>query len=197
MLLYYFALFVLGLFALYKYLTPKTPPNFPPGPKSYPLAGGAWIFEKITKGTDLDFTNAVMKMSEMYGPIIGINLGMMRSIIVTGYENVKEVLTRDEFQGRPEIFTNKLLWNGRKLGLIFSEGAFWREQRRFCLRHLRDFGFGKSEIEVVIHEEISKCLNSIKKKMKENTGGIVEMNQVFGPAVINVLWVILSGKRYD
>lgn len=31
---------------------------------------------------------------------------------------------------------------GGKYGLVFIDGPFWREQRRFSLHVLRDFGFG-------------------------------------------------------
>lgn len=36
---------------------------------------------------------------------------------------------------------------------MFNEGEFWKTQRKFAIRHLRDFGFGKKTIESVILEE--------------------------------------------
>lgn len=82
------------------------------------------------------------------------------------------------------------------LGLIFAEGEKWKEQRRFTLRNLRNFGFGKSSLETVIHEEITECIELVKKKLGNNVEGVVpDMHELFGPAVINVLWLIMSGKR--
>ncbi|XP_021945308.1 methyl farnesoate epoxidase isoform X2 [Folsomia candida] len=175
------------IYLIYRLTTPITPPNFPPGPANYPLAGGAYIFSRLNS----NFTRALIELGHKYGPITGIHLGQMRSIVVTGYDAVKEVLSRDEFQGRPEIFLNKLTYGeGRKLGLIFGEGESWKNQRRFTLRHLRGFGFGKSSMETVIHEEISELIMRLKSGPNP-----VRLDNAFGPPVINVLWVILSGKR--
>ncbi|OXA59295.1 Methyl farnesoate epoxidase [Folsomia candida] len=100
------------IYLIYRLTTPITPPNFPPGPANYPLAGGAYIFSRLNS----NFTRALIELGHKYGPITGIHLGQMRSIVVTGYDAVKEVLSRDEFQGRPEIFLNKLTYGeGRKL----------------------------------------------------------------------------------
>lgn len=65
-----------------------------------------------------DPTLAITKLTESYGPVTGIYLGFMRAIIVVGYETVKEVLTREEFQGRPDIFTNRMIHGEAKLGMI-------------------------------------------------------------------------------
>jgi hypothetical protein len=37
--------------------------------------------------------------------------------------------------------------NGGVPGVIFSHGNYWKELRRFLLRNLRDFGFGKTSME--------------------------------------------------
>lgn len=48
--------------------------------------------------------------------------------------------------------------------MFFSDGPFWVEQRRFTLRHLRDFGFGKSSMEEFIMEEIEDTIKEITQK---------------------------------
>jgi methyl farnesoate epoxidase/farnesoate epoxidase len=56
-------------------------------------------------------------------------------------------------------------------GVFFSDGTFWVEQRRFTLRHLRDFGFGKSNMETSIFEEIEEVINELRhrKEFQVNT----------------------------
>jgi hypothetical protein len=39
---------------------------------------------------------------------------------------------------------------GRFPGVVFSVGNYWRELRRFMLRNLRDFGFGKASMQETI-----------------------------------------------
>ncbi len=92
------------------------------------MAGGAWILDKNT-------ITSFIKLGQKYGPVVGIHLGMMRSIVVSGYDTIHQVLSRDEFQGRPEVFMNTLDYGkGNKMGIMFSDGNKWREQRNFTLR---------------------------------------------------------------
>jgi hypothetical protein len=49
--------------------------------------------------------------------------------------------------------------DGRQRGIIFNDGANWAEQRRFSLRHLRDFGFGKTSMESIILDEAVELIN--------------------------------------
>ncbi len=40
--------------------------------------------------------------------------------------------------------------NGDLTGIFFSNGKEWQEQRRFALKNLRDFGFGKLSMEELV-----------------------------------------------
>jgi methyl farnesoate epoxidase/farnesoate epoxidase len=50
---------------------------------------------------------------------------------------------------------------GRQPGVLQTSGKYWREQRRFLLRHLKDFGFGKSSMESTIQEEMTKLCTKL------------------------------------
>ena len=39
-------------------------------------------------------------------------------------------------------------------GIIMTDGPEWTSQRRFALKHLKDFGFGRSGLEGVIQGEV-------------------------------------------
>ena len=78
-------------------------------------------------------------------------------------------------------------------GVAFSDGQEWMEQRRFTLRHLRDFGFGKNTGEELITNELKEFIQGLDKKV----GRTVIIDRSFSVAVLNTLWTILSGVRYE
>ena len=53
------------------------------------------------------------------------------------------------------------------MGIITASGPKWREARRFVLRHLRDFGFGKTSMESVFHTDVSQLSQLLEAKVGE------------------------------
>jgi cytochrome P450 len=76
-----------------------------------------------------------------------------------------------------------------------SEGDAWESQRRFLLRQLRDFGFGKSAMESLIMEEVKEVLSTWQAKSKKGES-ITEIRETLRLAVVNSLWTILTSKRF-
>lgn len=66
----------------------------------------------------------------------------------------------------------------RNIGIFFREGESWHEQRRFALRYLRDFGFGRrfdsfeNEIEIQIKQFIDIVENGPKYEHEKVRIGI-------------------------
>ena len=79
------------------------------------------------------------------------------------------------------------------LGLVTSEGRCWTEQRRFTLRTLRDFGFGKKGMEEMIQEEVDLFKGLIEK----NIGEPFDFLNKFNLPILNALWRVTSGERFD
>lgn len=50
------------------------------------------------------------------------------------------------------------------IGLFFIDGPFWKDQRRFSLRHLRDFGFGRrsEQVEQFWADELRMIIAQLK-----------------------------------
>ena len=102
---------------------------------------------------------------EKYGKLVGFYLGTQPVVVVADYEMMKDLLKRDEVSGRPPgVPFNEFRPGhstvgkdniGRNPGVLHSQGRDWREQRRFLLRNLRDFGFGKTEILILINSSIA------------------------------------------
>lgn len=54
-------------------------------------------------------------LSERYGPVVGVRVGRDRQVICYGYEAIKEMLTKEEFDGRPQgPFYEIRTWGTRK-----------------------------------------------------------------------------------
>ncbi|KAI6175159.1 Cytochrome P450-33C9 [Aphelenchoides fujianensis] len=53
---------------------------------------------------------------------------------------------------------------GGPYGIILGEGDSWREQRRFALHVLRDFGLGKNLMQEKILEEVETLYNRVSKQ---------------------------------
>ena len=82
-------------------------------------------------------------------------------------------------------------------GLLFTDGPLWLEQRRFTLRHLRDLGFGKTSIENQMIDEIQDLIQDIAESAQSDPDRIVEFKGIFNVSVINIIWAIIGGKRFQ
>lgn len=184
------------LLILLAYLNTKKPKNFPPGPKWFPILGCALEVHRYRIQTGYLVT-AVRELANKYGPILGLKVGQDVQVLVHGYENVKEMLTNENFNGRPNgaFYIERTF--GLRRGIMFTDEDFWQDQRRFAIRQLREFGFGRRDMGEIIVEEAQDLVKSILEKFKCNSSIIMPMIDVFNVSVLNTLWTMLTGNRYD
>ncbi|XP_067150961.1 cytochrome P450 2K6-like [Apteryx mantelli] len=161
--------------------------GFPPGPRPLPIIGNLHILDLKRP------YRTMLELSKTYGPVFSIQMGQNKTVVLSGYETVKEALVNqaDAFAGRPEIPLIEEATKGH--GIIFSRGENWKVMRRFTLTTLRDFGMGKKAIEDFIVEEYGCLANTIEM----HKGKPLEMTLMLNAAVANVIVSILLGKRYD
>ena len=53
-------------------------------------------------------------------------------------------------------------------GITIADGPEWKEQRKFVFKTLKNFGFGKSSLEGIMHEEMR---NFSEKLIKDSKNG--------------------------
>jgi hypothetical protein len=77
--------------------------------------------------------------------------------------------------------------------LIFSSGSPWREQRRFTLKNLRDFGFGRSSMEHLIKDELKELVAEIRPShIPNDESNVVVLDSALNAAVTNVIWWMVA-----
>jgi methyl farnesoate epoxidase / farnesoate epoxidase len=84
------------------------------GPRGVPLLG---YIPFIKKHDPVYPHKAMIKLSEVYGPVVGFYLGPTKPLIsVCGYEAVKETLHNNDIIGRPNFPDLQEQTFGKKLG---------------------------------------------------------------------------------
>ncbi|XP_048477175.1 cytochrome P450 2H2-like [Rhincodon typus] len=137
--------------------------------------------------------NLFLKLSEKYGKVFSVKLGPTTTVVLTGYEAVKDALVNnaDEFGERAHIPIFEATLKGH--GIIFGHGESWKQMRRFTLITLRDFGMGKKSIEDKIIEESDLLVKMIDSHKGQPFNPTLQMNCV----VANIMCSIIFGGRFD
>uniref|UniRef100_A0A1B6CZU1 Cytochrome P450 n=1 Tax=Clastoptera arizonana TaxID=38151 RepID=A0A1B6CZU1_9HEMI len=174
-------------------LDAKRPYKYPPGPSWLPIIGNYFLFKSLKDKHRLTIL-VWEKLKEYYGPLLGVRLGKDRIVIVSGKELVRELLTKEELEGRPDGFIFRLRAFGEKLGVVFTDGAFGFEQRKFFLKHVRELGFGRSVMEDNITKETTQFISLLNKKFMEGPVSFPKTVEIF---IVNNLWRMLAGKRFS
>ncbi|KAK8744986.1 hypothetical protein OTU49_000388, partial [Cherax quadricarinatus] len=178
-------LVVVVLLVWFLYLASRKPRGFPPGPSRLPLFGFLPYMDAKNPHKQL------WKLSSTFGDVVGLFLGSQPTVIVNGWEAVKESLLNDDLNGRAENSFIKLRDGGEYLGVMFTQKDYWKEQRRFTLHHLRNLGIGRRSHEAVIHEEAQDLISEIQE-----TDGSVSLKDMLGVSSINILWAVMGGTRF-
>ena len=107
--------------------------EFPPGPWPIPLTGNALSIDSIKPWETFE------KWTKNYGPIFSVLLGDKPSVVISDLGLIKRAFKDDRFTGRPDSIW-QLLDMDVDRGIVLSQGESWRENRRFTVHALREFG---------------------------------------------------------
>uniref|UniRef100_A0A669ETQ9 Cytochrome P450, family 2, subfamily Y, polypeptide 3 n=1 Tax=Oreochromis niloticus TaxID=8128 RepID=A0A669ETQ9_ORENI len=117
-------------------------------------------------------------------------MGRQRTVVLVGYDAVKEALVdqADDFTGRMPV---PFLFKATK-GYGISNGERWRQMRHFTLTTLRDFGMGRKGMEEWI-QEVSEHLRAHIRTFK---GKPFDPQFVLSSTVSNVICCLVFGERF-
>ncbi|XP_072831834.1 cytochrome P450 2J2-like [Vicugna pacos] len=136
---------------------------------------------------------AIFQFVKKYENVLMLEVGDWSSVVITGLPLIKEAFVHQgqNFANRPitpfieRVFKNK--------GLIMSNGQVWKEQRRFALMTLRNFGLGKKSLEERIQEEARYLTQAIG----EEDGQPFDPHFKINNAVSTIICSITFGECFD
>ncbi|CAL8072230.1 unnamed protein product [Orchesella dallaii] len=166
--------------------------KYAPGPFRLPLIGSALslILNRSTPPFIL-----FQEFSKRYGPVCYISTGQRKMVIIDDFETAKQILNHETWVNRPYNQRIGERSFGKPLGIIFVNGDSWKEMRRFSMRTLRDFGYGKqTSMQAVLDEEV-KALISKVELIATCPEPIMEIKHLFTMPVLNILWSMVSNVR--
>ncbi|XP_010634013.1 cytochrome P450 2W1 [Fukomys damarensis] len=182
---------LLGLLGLWGLLCTRAPglssaPQWPPGPHPLPLLGNLPLLRASQQDRWL------MELSERYGPMFTVHLGGQKTVVLSGYEAVREALvgTGQELVDRPPIPIFQLIQQGG--GIFFSSGVRWRAARRFTVRVLHSLGVGQGAMAGKVLQELA----SLTEKLDGCEGRPFPL-ALLGWAPSNITFTLLFGQRFD
>nr|CAD7432631.1 unnamed protein product [Timema monikensis] len=176
----------------------RRPTNFPPGRSRGKNDTGDfgppwWSWTNLAQ--ELRHQHLVFQeLSRRYrSHVLGLRLGGELTVVVLSHDLVHQVLTREEFEGRPDTFFLRLRSMGTRKGITFTDGPWWMEQRRFVMSHFRQLGYGKQTMEAIMLSELASLVRRLNNRRCSMSG--VTFSSCLAPSVLNVLWVLTAGNR--
>ncbi|XP_018424954.1 PREDICTED: cytochrome P450 2G1-like isoform X4 [Nanorana parkeri] len=161
--------------------------RLPPGPTPLPFIGN------ILQLNGKEVFKSLNKLSEKYGPVYTIHMGMEKVVVLCSYDAVKEALidNADDFGARGHMPLLDRISSGGHV--VASNGERWKQLRRFSLMTLRNFGMGKKSIEERIQEEA----HFLTEEFRKTNSQPVDPTFYFSKAVSNVICSVVFGNRFE
>ncbi|KAI4897136.1 hypothetical protein NFI96_022770 [Prochilodus magdalenae] len=160
--------------------------RYPPGPIPLPFVGNVPLLMKDPM--------ALVRSMETYGEMSSIYLGREPMVVLNSLQIVKEAFVQNGavFSGRPYVPLLHCISNGYGI-MMATYGHSWRQQRRFALHTLRDFGLGKKSVEERMAEEAHYL---VKEMLKHEGKAFYPIHPIMN-AVSNIICSIIFGDRFE
>ncbi|OAD52306.1 Cytochrome P450 18a1 [Eufriesea mexicana] len=162
--------------------------SLPPGPWGVPVFG----YLPFLKG---DVHLQYGELAKKYGPMFSARLGTQLVVVLSDHRTIRDTFRREEFTGRPHTEFINILGG---YGIINTEGAMWKDQRKFLHDKLRGFGMtymggGKKIMESRIMREVKTFLRGLASEQ----GTPTDVSASLGMSISNVICSIIMGVRFQ
>ncbi len=182
---------VLGMFILflcYIFSNRNAKSILPIGPRGIPLLGN--IHQFFVK-------NPYQKLSQLastYGKIYTINLGTSPAVVINEPKLMRAILST--FPATNKFQTDSVLRMSQgPYGVLNSDGESWAEQRTFCVKKMKEFGFGAKQMENLILAEAETVCDWINKSNSENNNSLIQIQLIFMQSVNKAIFTMVTDTR--
>ncbi|XP_022966921.1 cytochrome P450 71B19-like [Cucurbita maxima] len=184
-------LFVSSLFIILKWKAAanRRKRNFPPSPPKLPIIGNLHQLGKLPH-------RSLWRLSQLYGPIMSLNLGRIETIIISSTETARALLKTHDLQScnRPQTHAmKKFTYNFLDLG--FSPyNDYLREMRKICM--LEFFSMKRVlSYKPIREQEVCLLIESISQSA--SCGAIVDLSEKSIALTTGVIFRIAFGKPFE
>ncbi|KAL9994363.1 putative isoflavone 2'-hydroxylase [Helianthus debilis subsp. tardiflorus] len=163
--------------------------NLPPTPfPCIPIIGHLYLVKS-------PLYRALGKLSNRHGPMLMLWFGSRQALLVSSPEAVEECLTTNDvtFANRPHLLAGKHLGYGYTTLSWSSYGDHWRNLRRIASLELLS-AHRLQTLNSIRAEEVRLLAKKVYRKVV--TDGMVEMKSMFFELMLNVMMMMIAGKRY-
>ncbi|XP_057973032.1 cytochrome P450 81Q32-like [Malania oleifera] len=161
--------------------------NLPPSPfLFFPMIGHLYLVKK-------PLHRCLSKISARYGPVIHLRFGSRPVLVVSSSAAAEECLTKNDIvlANRPRLLAGKIMgYNYTTLNWA-PYGDHWRNLRRI------------SSLEILSNHRLhvlsdvrSGEVRSLLRRLAGASGRPVEMKEAFFEMILNVMMMMIAGKRY-
>uniref|UniRef100_A0A914IA08 Unspecific monooxygenase n=1 Tax=Globodera rostochiensis TaxID=31243 RepID=A0A914IA08_GLORO len=166
--------------------------KLPPGPFPLPFLGNLLQIHRSGNAEDV-----FLQWRRQFGPMYTFWMGQIPVVCVAEYGKIVDTFVRDgeTYAGRYTMPFEHVFRGEDIHGVISSSGERWREQRRFALHVLRDFGLGKN----LMQDRIMLELGAMFGKIDAKSDSIDEVNlpELIDVAVGSIINNLMFGYRFE
>lgn len=109
-----------------------------------------------------------------------------------------EIFAKDETLGRDMSGIMRDRNYCKNLGIVFSQEEIWEKTRKWTVRNLRDFGFGKSLfLEATVNDEVSAIVEVFNNAEKHKNGILAVHDTFLVPSSRVVMKMVIGEKNFD
>uniref|UniRef100_A0AC35EZ35 Cytochrome P450 n=1 Tax=Panagrolaimus sp. PS1159 TaxID=55785 RepID=A0AC35EZ35_9BILA len=180
---------ILGLILFYELYWKRK--DLPPGPLPLPLIGN--LIQIYYYGLDKCF----VQFQKDFGDFHTIWFGSTPVLSINDVPTIYDTMVKDgeTYAGREDNPKAMDVIKGGYAGIVFTDGPLWKEQRRFAIKVLKEFGLGRNLMQERVLDEVSHFIKDMKDEIESGNKEIDFQNSL-ELAVGSIINAILLGYRF-